>query len=384
METILGLLALAAFLIGGCCLFFLLFVQPIWGLVDVATSKHHSRGIKAAVILVTLLLLGPFATFFYACIGTRSRLLRITTLASFGVLLLAGALTLGMAMVVPAVQQKLTWWKTPPAENIERTATQPGSASAVLGTTTLEADLVDPETVPTFTAVQLARSGSQWRPSIAEFNGRGPRAQSALPVALPSIYPLTHVAVNPNGPVYYGITTHDVGLIVPNTGHFVELKPNPGAPKPSWPAAIAFDTQRELLLIAARSQGHSYNPKTGEWKTLPWLKDDGLIALACDATNQMLYGLQADEVRQTANTLKQFNAQGALLETIRLSSSIAVGRYPYAFAQLAFADGKLICHVSPSEKELNTGSTTGARIYLIEVASGQCRAVRNAALTSKE
>lgn len=386
MEMILGLLALAAFLIAGCCLFFLLFVQPIWGLVDVALSKEHSRGVKAAVILLTLLLLGPFATFFYTCISTRSRPLRIATFASLAALLVTGGLTFGMAMIVPAIQQKLAWWN-PRVESAGPGTADPARQPAgerAGGLVAIEADVVDPESVPAFTAVQFVRSGSQWRMSIAEFTGRGPSAQSARPVTLPDHYPLTHVAVDPSGPMHYGITTHAVGRIVPGTGQFVELKPAAGIPKPSWPSAIAFDTKRQLLLIAARSQGHSYHPETGEWKLLPWLKDDGTVALAYDAGQDFLYGLQTDFAGRTATSLQRFNAQGAALETIRLSNPIPVGRYPKAFAQLAFADGKLLCIVSPSEEELDTGSAVRARTYLIDISSGQCRAIRAPALTFRE
>lgn len=386
MEMILGLLALAASLIGGCCLLFLLFVQPIWGLVDVALSKEHSRGVKAAVILLTLLLLGPFATFFYACIGTRSRPLRITTLASLAVFLVAGGFTFGMAMIVPAVHQKLARWK-PQVESAKQGAadlTREPAGDRADGPVTIEADVVDPDSVPTFTAVQFVRSGSQWRMSIAEFTGRGPRAQSAWPVTLPDLYPLTHIAVDPAGPAHYGITTHAVGRIVPGTGQFVELKPSATLPKPSWPSAVAFDTKRQLLLVAARSQGHSYHPGTGEWKLLPWLKDDGEVALAYDAGQDLLYGLQADFGGHAATSLKRFNAQGAEFETIRLSNPIPVGRYPNAFAQLAFADEKLLCLVLPSEKELDAGSGVRARTYLIDTSSGQCRAIRTPALTAKE
>ena len=98
METILGLILLLILLIGGCCLFFLIFIQPIWGIVDVAVSKEHSGGIKAVVILLTLLLLGPIMTFIYACVGTRSRILRSCTLISFVVLLLSGGSALGLAL----------------------------------------------------------------------------------------------------------------------------------------------------------------------------------------------------------------------------------------------------------------------------------------------
>src|SRR5262245_44892685 len=109
METILGIVMLLILLIGGCCLFFLIFVQPIWGIVDVAISKEHSGGTKAVVILLTLLLLGPIMTFFYACVGTRSRVLRGTTLIGFIGLVLSGGSLLGLAIAVPALKQKLPW-----------------------------------------------------------------------------------------------------------------------------------------------------------------------------------------------------------------------------------------------------------------------------------
>ena len=112
METILGIVMLLIVLVGGCSLFFLIFVQPIWGIVDVATSTEHSGGTKAAVILLTLLLLGPIMTFFYACIGTRSRIFRGTTLISFIVLVLSGGSLLGLAIAVPALKQKLPWQTT--------------------------------------------------------------------------------------------------------------------------------------------------------------------------------------------------------------------------------------------------------------------------------
>src|SRR5215831_4061350 len=112
METILGIIMLPILLIGGCCLFFLITVQPIWGIVDVATSKEHSGGTKAAVILLTLLLLGPIITFFYACFGTRSRILRGATLISFIFFVLSGGSLLGLAIAVPALKQKLPWQTT--------------------------------------------------------------------------------------------------------------------------------------------------------------------------------------------------------------------------------------------------------------------------------
>ncbi len=91
----------------------------------------------------------------------------------------------------------------------------------------------------------------------------------------------------------------------------------------------------------------------------------------------MLYGLQAESSGEVATRVLQFNAQGALLASIRLSSPIPVGRYPFPLAQLAFAENQLICLVSPSEQDLDAGVASGGTTYLIEPRSGECRPVRS-------
>lgn len=378
METILGPILMLCLLVGGCSLFFLFIVQPIWSVIDVAVSKEHSGGVKAVLIVLTLIL-GPLLTFFYACIGSQSRSLRRSTLISFGALLLTIGSMVGLAVAVPMAQQKLPWW---PAfaqnTNSSTAATAPVAGVQARLPAEVEAPGVDPATVPAFTAVHLTRNGGRWNAAIAEFDGHGPQSKSATPVVLPSIYPLTHVAVDPKGPVYYGITTHEVARIVPDTGQLLELESAPGESKPSWPAAIAFDSNQELLLIAARSHGYSYNPKTAEWETLPWLADNGLVGLAYDSGGEVLYGLQTEGSDANATSLIQFNAKGATVAKVRLSHPIPVGRYPFSLAQLAWAKNQLVCIVSPSEKDLDAGVAPVARTYLIEPRTGDCRAVRSA------
>jgi len=171
-----------------------------------------------------------------------------------------------------------------------------------------------------------------------------------------------------------------VGRIIPSTEHFVALESDPSVSKPSWPAAIAFDSTRGLLLIAARSQGYSYNPKTGEWRALSWLKDDGLVALAYDAGNELLHGLRTENGGTAATTLVQFNAKGALLAETRLVDSIPIGRYPFPLAQVICADGVLIGIVAPSPEELDSSAGTTSRLYLIDPRSGDCRPILSVAL----
>jgi hypothetical protein len=321
-------------------------------------------------------------TFFYACFGTRSRVLRRSTLFSFVVLLLSGGAALGLAIAVPMLKQKLPWRSAPAqsAETAENTKTAPVPVPAAVAVNS-----VAPETVPSFTAVHLVRDGStRWTAAVAEFNGHGPKPQSALPVVLPDFYPLTHLAVDPQGPVYYGITTHEVGRIVPDTGRFEELKPAPGVSKPSWPSAIAFDSKQGRLLIAARSMGYAYDPKTGAWQELSWLKDEGIVALAYDPRTELLYGLQREGVSKVATILLQFNAKGALLARTVLSNPIPVGGYPSPLAQLVVAEDNLISIVYPSQEKNNANVAGGCSLYLIEPRSGDCRPVRSPGVASHQ
>jgi len=106
METILGLIVLLFLIAGGISLFFLACIQPIWGIVDVAISKEHSGGTKAAVILLTLLLLGPIMTFFYACFSSPSRIFRRLTLTAFVIAVISGVVVIGLAIAAPTVRKK--------------------------------------------------------------------------------------------------------------------------------------------------------------------------------------------------------------------------------------------------------------------------------------
>ncbi len=104
METAAALLFAVLILLGAVCAFFLVVAQPIWGIVDVATSDKHSGGTKTAIILLTLLLLGPIMTVFYACCGTCSNALRRAILIASGALAFAGVSALAMALAMPAAK----------------------------------------------------------------------------------------------------------------------------------------------------------------------------------------------------------------------------------------------------------------------------------------
>ena len=80
MASVLALFVFFAMMLAFCTGFFLFAVQPVWTIVDVAVSPRRSSGAKVAIILLTLLALGPLLTFFYALFGTHSRGLRTSTI----------------------------------------------------------------------------------------------------------------------------------------------------------------------------------------------------------------------------------------------------------------------------------------------------------------
>jgi len=88
--------------------------------VDVVLSKEHSGGTKAAVMLLTLCVLGPLMTIGYACIGTRSRALKKTTLLCLTLFLLSGMIMLAMAIAVPTLRETVHWSTSTP-ENTNST-----------------------------------------------------------------------------------------------------------------------------------------------------------------------------------------------------------------------------------------------------------------------
>jgi hypothetical protein len=278
------------------------------------------------------------------------------------------ACAFGVALAVPAV--KGAWEK-----KLVRTQIETGNGREEPGTPLSPESIAANEVAP-FKALHLVpQETAGWSICIAEFTGFGPKAESTIPLVLPSIYPVTHLAINDEGPVYYAITTHDVGRIIPATGKFVELEPDPAIGKPSWPCAIAYDFRQGLLFIAARSQGYSYKPSTGEWKSCLVSKDDGLVGLVCASKDEALYGLRSKEGGR-ATKLIRISLNGAMLGQTDLSQPIPVGDYPFPLAQLCWSGERLVVLVSPSKREASRApSRLAATMYTIEPESGLCRLV---------
>ena len=108
MEAIAALLGIVGMISVLLAAFFMLCVQPIWSICDIACSPRIPTGGKVTLIILTLVLLGPLLTFFYALFGSRSRGLRKSTLvgAACGVVALAVLFT-GAALAPPGHDMQL-------------------------------------------------------------------------------------------------------------------------------------------------------------------------------------------------------------------------------------------------------------------------------------
>lgn len=108
MEAVLAILGVILLVLVGIALVFSFVFQPLWGIIDVVTSKEHSSGKKATVILLTVLLLGPIMTFFYACFGSKSAVLKKTSIMSALTMLVGSLLLLGLSQVTPSIKNHVS------------------------------------------------------------------------------------------------------------------------------------------------------------------------------------------------------------------------------------------------------------------------------------
>lgn len=350
---------------GTVCFFAGLFLaagQLIWGIIDVAASPRHSGGTKAAIILLTMLLLGPIMTFFYACFGTHARALRRTTIAALIALVISGGVVLAMASIHGATQQRL-------AEMVDH---HTGFGSAAVDTVHTDALNMND-----FKAVHyVPLSARKWSVSVSDFNGSGIIRDTAVAITVPSIYPLNQIAVDPQTGRTYGITTHKFGYIVPATGHFVEIDTDPSLAPLSWPAAIAFDEAHNRVLVVGRGVAFSYDPVTGAWEDRPGFANLGLISLAYDAEEHVYFGLVSEFGVDSVNSIVRLDERGSVLSVIRLTESIAADDLPSGRVQLRKPGRFLVILVSSHYRGSGADEKlVEQRMYAVDPASGDVAVV---------
>jgi len=379
MEPILLILALVLLVAGLLSFGFLASVQPVWVIIDIALSKTLSGGAKTLLLLLILagvplclvsivgivfLPLVLLLPTFYGCFFAGSSALRKTSRIALVALACSAIGMTGAALLSTAVRDRIAKLKTlevrgqeasrrDTASSGETTPAPPAVASGIAGDLPVEKAAPEPVLPPVepFYAVHFVSKNTE---AIARFTLKGVDVQSAVPFQRPSIYPLNHIAVDPSGPVFYGITTHLFGRIDWATGAFKEVVINdPALPKLSWPAGLAFDSRRNRLFLTSRGSLYAYYPQTDYWELVS--KGDPR-PITYSVTEDLLFSLEED-----GKTLRKMNTRGALVGEVRLSRDVPTANT---------WDDLKVQMIWVSEKILILSSKGGGEIYVIDPATG--------------
>jgi hypothetical protein len=191
--------------------------------------------------------------------------------------------------------------------------------------------------------------------SIAKFSSQGTDLNSATPFKRPSIYPLNHIAVDPAGPTFYGVTTHKFGKIDSQTGEFEEILFNDESiPRLSWPGGIAFDSRRKRVFITSRGHLYSYYPETNYWEVVAELK---AMPIVYNPEEDLLYSLEAG-----GEKLKKINMRGAVVGEVNLSEKLpSANTWEDIKVQIVWSGNNILI----------LASKDGLRIYAIDPLTGE-------------
>jgi hypothetical protein len=341
MEVVFAAQFFICFAVAALSAFFLFSVQPVWAIIDIAVSEKLSQGAKVTLLLLILvgapvcifsvvgIVLIPFIAlipFFYACFFTASSGFRKATRFSFvflvGALIGIGSSALLSAGIREKIQQVRSlelkdgkiYLETEETldeqkdDSISTKSTEYGKSEETVSDSLTLADVsIDP-----FYAIYFVPPKNE---SIAKFSAQGADLNSATPFKRPSIYPLNHIAVDPDGPTFYGVTTHKFGIIDSQTGEFEEITIiDESIPRLSWPGGIAFDSRRKRILITSRGHLYAYYPETNYWEAVADSKE---IPIVYSPQEDLLYGLEAG-----GRKLKKTNMRGAVVGDINLSQTV--------------------------------------------------------------
>ncbi len=249
MEVVFAAQFFLCFAVAALSAFFLFSVQPLWAIIDIAVSEKLSQGAKITLLLLILvgapvcifsvvgILLIPFIAlipFFYGFFFTTSSVFRKATRFSF-VFLAAALIGIGSsALLSVGIREKIQQFRSlelkdgkiyleteetldeQKHDSISTESTEYEESEEKIGHSLALADVsIDP-----FYAIHFVPPKNE---SIAKFTSQGADLNSATPFIRPSIYPLNHIAVDPDGPTFYGVTTHKFGKIDSQTGEFEKI-----------------------------------------------------------------------------------------------------------------------------------------------------------------
>jgi hypothetical protein len=178
---------------------------------------------------------------------------------------------------------------------------------------------------------------------------------------------LKHVAVDPNGPTYYGLA-HGSGpvQIDRQTGQHTDM-PADNPELTNHPTGITFDTTRNRLVLSTLGgEGFllTYDKESETWSPLTSLNQADLFSVTYSADDDALYALEH------GGGIVRYTAEGSPDGTISLSEHIPQEQYAPWDYQLIAAGDRLILLTSPMNDLYEPYLTPQMKSYLIDPATG--------------
>jgi hypothetical protein len=343
---------------------YLLFIQPLWAFVECLASEGRRRSEKVVWAVMMALLgvlgwafvltfwLGSLVTLAYGLFGTRSRALRRATAIPLVAALVATVLPLGIMVAVPAAKDRLP---EPLRAKLDAGEVDP----ITLAEFPVEAEPAAGAPPGSFKALIMGTEGAR---ALANFTIWGPDETSALPI--PDA--LQQVAPTARAQYYYAVTKHEIGVLDAGSGRFVEMTVDSTLPEPSWPTAVAFDTERGRLVFDSRGPLYLCDTESQSWRILADM-DLEFAAMIYAPDRGCFYAAVRDVGANHISRLAKLNPNCAIVDEVALSQVIPTRSWMDHRIQLAYAEGRLVCIVAPGRGEQRS------RIYTIDPDVGVVR-----------
>ncbi len=206
--------------------------------------------------------------------------------------------------------------------------------------------------------------------SFGTFSPLGPVAASLVPLPKDT----KHLAIDPNGPSYFGIGGHEVWALDLKARNAWTLPLDAGLPELSWPCGLAFDSKRNRVVLSSLGGVgffYAYDPAAKKWSLISDLNNIDLWALTYAADDDSLYGVGMSSGAQRTPAIFQFNAKGALVRQVSLSPppSTHEGR-PDRMTQLAYVGKKLVLLLQPMRSR-EPGELDFTTAHVVDPQSGK-------------
>jgi hypothetical protein len=213
-------------------------------------------------------------------------------------------------------------------------------------------------------AIQLGHASGE----LVDFTAAGPIDGTAHP--LPHF---SHIAIDPRGPTYYGITGRGLVTLDLKTQQRSDLPIQGDLPRLSWPCGLAFDTKRNRLILTSLGgvgYMYAYEPDKNAWSLLGDMANVDLESLTYSADDDCLYGLAMSRGEEDRTPIiHQFSADGVATKRITISMPMASDpMVAHSAPKQLIAAGAHLIILAPPPLSAPTGPMTR---YIIDPKTGR-------------